>query len=159
MTRQHSDDIEVLLDRARNETDRPPAAPRGTAPPGPAERSEPPPGYALRPNRPAHRRSVSAFNVMAVLFGAAVLIILYISNILRVNLLAKEVGDLQARRDSIQNTNAVLRAEINRKSTWERITALGTSRAGLTVPREQARAFSVDDHLARRAGLPEGEAP
>jgi len=56
-------------------------------------------------------------------------------------------------------STSMLVAQINRKSTWERITALGASRAGLTVPREQPRAFSVDDRLARRAGLPEREAP
>jgi hypothetical protein len=157
MERRHSDDIEILLDRARGDAPRPPVAPRVQAPVRPAPGQDPPPGYAVRPNKPAHRRRISAFNAMVLLFVGGVAIILYISNILRVNQLAKEVGELQSRHDRILNANAVLRAEINRKATWERITALAAARAGLAVPREQPRAFTVDEGLLERAGATAGD--
>lgn len=152
MERRHSDDIELLLDRARGDRPRPPVAPRVQERPPAAAAQDAAPGYALRPNRPATRRRLSTFNVILALFGTGIAIVLYISNILRVNQLAVEVDSLQTQISRIENANAVLRAEINRKSTWERVTAIAGARAGLVVPAEQPRSFTVDPRILERAG-------
>jgi cell division protein FtsL len=101
-------------------------------------------------NRPrkSSKRSSSTFNTMAVLFAAAVAIILYISNIIAVNRLAVEVSDLQQKFDSVSNGNEILRAEINRRSSLERIGKIATDQLGLRYPKEQPTWLVIDEKLA-----------
>lgn len=101
-------------------------------------------GYAIRPNKRAARRKVSTFNIILVLFGCALAIILYISNIIAVNQLAVEVNQLQAKYDRIENVNAVLSSEISRKSGWDRIGKIAIEQLGLKYPSEQATRFDID---------------
>jgi cell division protein FtsL len=110
------------------------------------------PGYAARPNKKGVRRRYSIFNSILLLFGAAVAIILYIGNFVAVNQLAMEVNLLQAEYDKIINSNAALRAEINRKSGWERIGTIATEQLGLRYPKEQAIWFTVDEDKLEKAG-------
>jgi len=101
-------------------------------------------GYAIRPNKRAARRKVSTFNIILVLFGCALAIILYISNIIAVNQLAIEVNQLQAKYDKIENVNGVLSSEISRKSGWDRIGKIAVEQFGLKYPSEQATRFDID---------------
>lgn len=105
------------------------------------------PGYAIRPANkkvvPKKRRST--FNIVAALFCCAVAIILYIGNILAVNQLAVEVHQLQTQYDKIVNNNSVLKAEINRKSAWERIGNTATHQIGLVYAKERPTSFDVDE--------------
>ncbi len=102
-------------------------------------------GYAVRQNKRGVRRTRSTFNIILILFGCAVAIILYISNIIAVNNLAFETGQLQAKYDKIVNTNGALKAEINRKSGWERINKIATEQLGLRYPKEQPTWFDIDE--------------
>ena len=108
------------------------------------------PGYAMRPNKKAIRHKYSTFNIILLLFGAAVAIVLYIGNFLAVNQLAYDIGQLQTQYDKIQNSNATLRAEINRKSGWERIGAIATKELGLQHSKEQPTWIEIDEEKLER---------
>jgi cell division protein FtsL len=101
-------------------------------------------GYTLRSNRRATRRRVSTFNIILILFACGIGIVFYVNNIITVNQLAFDVGHLQTRYDKIMNTNAALRAEVSRKSSWERIGGIATEQLGLRYPKEQPVWFDVD---------------
>jgi len=103
------------------------------------------PGYALAPNKRSPRRRVSTFNIILTLFAAGIAIVLYVNNFLTVNHLAAEVDQLQGRYDALANTNATLRAEVSRKSSWERIGDLATKQLGLMYPKEQPTMMEVDE--------------
>jgi cell division protein FtsL len=104
-------------------------------------------------NEPASRglsfskRRSSTFNTMAGLFFAAVGIILYISNIIAVNRLVVEVNDLQQKYAAVMNENEILRAEVNRRSSLERIGKIATEKLGLQHPKEQPQTLEVDESL------------
>jgi cell division protein FtsL len=107
-------------------------------------------GYALRTNRRATRRRVSTFNIILILFACGAGIVFYVNNIITVNQLALDVGKLQTRYDTIMNTNAALRAEVSRKSSWERIGGIATEQLGLRYPKEQPVWFDVDRQTLER---------
>jgi cell division protein FtsL len=104
-------------------------------------------------NEPASRglsfpkRRSSTFNTMAGLFLAAVGIILYISNIIAVNRLVVEVNDLEQKYAAVMNENEILRAEVNRRSSLERIGKIATEQLGLQHPKEQPQSLEVDGSL------------
>lgn len=108
------------------------------------------PGYAMRPNKKVTRRKISTFNIILFLFGAAIAIVLYIGNFIAVNQLAYDVGQLQTRYDKIQNDNATLQAEINRKSGWERIGSIATKELGLQYSKEQPTLIEVEEDKLER---------
>lgn len=140
MTRKRSHDGDVALDRTR-ETEKVEREHRyifnGNTTSSAA-------GFAIRPNRKATRRSISTFNIILGLFGCGIIIVLYISNIIAVNHLALEVEQLRDKYEKVRNANAVLEAEINRKSGWERIGRMATE-LGLRHPTEQPTWFEVDE--------------
>ncbi|GEM_PF-6927336 len=103
------------------------------------------PGYAPRVNRKAIRRKRSTFQIVLMLFGCGLGIVLYISNILQVNQTASDVGRLQAEYARLQNSIALLKAEIDRKSGWERINKIANDRLGLRYPVNQPVWIDVDE--------------
>ena len=152
------DDVKELLGRAkapaRKSTRRPapPPAPEkryvfGGGPAGGRTGSP----AAPRLNTRAARRSVSTFYTIIMLFGGGILIVLYVHNIITINRLAAEVGMLRTRLEQVQNTNAALEAEVNRKAARERIGKAATEQLGLTFPTEQALEVSVDQEALARA--------
>lgn len=96
---------------------------------------------------PKHRSST--FNTMAALFLAAVVIVLYISNIIAVNRLAVEVSDLQQKYAAVMNGNEILRAEVNRRSSPERIGKIAVEQLGLQHPKQQPQVLDVDEQLLK----------
>ena len=108
-------------------------------------------GYAIRPNKKAVGRRVSTFYIIVLLFASGFAIVGYINNIIVVNKLSAEINRLQIQYDKITNTNAVLRAEINRKSSWDRIVKIAGDRVGLRTATEQPTLFDIDDDMAERA--------
>jgi cell division protein FtsL len=109
------------------------------------------PQYAIRPNKKAVGRKVSTFYLIVVLFSLGVGIVAYINNIIVVNRLAAENNQLQTQYDKVTNTNAVLKAEINRKSGWERIGKIAGEQVGLHYAKEQPELFDVDEALMNQA--------
>lgn len=111
------------------------------------------PGYAVRPANTKTRRKKrrSTFNVITALFLSATGIILYIGNLLTVNELMVEVHLQQSRLDKILVTNGELKAEVNRKSAWERI-GDAAKQLGLTYPKQQPEPVDVDGRKLEKFG-------
>jgi len=103
-------------------------------------------GYVLRQNRRGVRRKVSTFNLIVVLLAIGLAIVVYVNNIIIINRLSAEVGRLQKRYDEIQNVNATLRAEVNKKAAWERIGTVAGEQLGLRYPTEQPVWIDVDQN-------------
>jgi adenylosuccinate synthase len=101
-------------------------------------------GHAIRPNKKAVRRKHSTFNIVSGLFVLAAMSLLYTGNVIAVNQLMKEVNDLSNRYNSIISNNEVLKAEIARKSSLDRISLLAKEEVGLTNPQEPPVWFEVD---------------
>lgn len=109
------------------------------------------PRFVVRPNKKGVDRKVSTFSIIVLLFGFGFAIVSYIGNIIAVNGLAAEVNQLQAQYDKLVNGNAVLKAEINRKSGWERIGKIAGEQVGLRYLKEQPTLFNVDDDMMEEA--------
>jgi cell division protein FtsL len=102
------------------------------------------PGYAARPNKKTTMRRHSTFNIVGALFGLAVVSLLYTSNVITVNQLAKEVNDMNDRYTKIISANELLKAEINRKSSLDRISRIATDDLGMVNPKEAPVWFEID---------------
>ncbi len=94
-------------------------------------------------NRKAKRQQGSLFYIILGLVMASLLIVFYVWNKITVNRLVVEVNDLQNQNQKILNANEFLRAEINRKSSLERIGKIASSQLGLIYPKEQPVWFEV----------------
>lgn len=81
--------------------------------------------------------------IMAVL-GISLLIVLYVWNKITVDRLVVDVNDLRGQYDKVVNANDILRAEINKKSSLERIGKIATDQLHLISPKEQPIWFEVD---------------
>ena len=105
------------------------------------------PGYAIRQNvrTSQSRKKTKTSNIVGLLFLIAVVAVLYVGNVIAVNNLAKEVGDLNARYMKITSTNEVIKAEINRKASLERISLMAQEKLGMVNPQEPPVWFRVDD--------------
>ena len=102
-------------------------------------------------NRPVKRRRRSPFNIIFLLFAASILIVFYVWNKISVNRLAVEVSDLQTQYQKIINTNEIIKAEINKKSSLERIERISVGQLNLTYPKEQPIWLDVDGDGAGEA--------
>lgn len=71
--------------------------------------------------------------------------VLYINNTITVNHLAEQVDQLQKSHAEIQNMNGILEAEINRKSSLERIKRIATLQLGMTFPDRPPIWFDLQD--------------
>lgn len=113
----------------------------------PSEHAQTHPGYALpRSNvrRVNSKKRAKTSNVVGILFLVATAALLYVGNVIAVNTLAKEVNDLNARYSQIISTNEVIKAEINRKASLERISLMAQERLGMVNPKEAPQWFDVD---------------
>lgn len=100
--------------------------------------------FPSRGNRPVKRRKRSSFNIITALLAVSALTVFYVWNKISVNRLVIEVSDLQNRYEKILNSNEFLRAEINKKSSLERIGKIASGQLGLVPASEQPRTFEVD---------------
>ncbi|HTY09979.1 MAG TPA: FtsL-like putative cell division protein [Bacteroidota bacterium] len=112
------------------------------------------PQREIRANRKAVRRKHSTFNIVSGLFLLAALSLLYTGNVITVNQLMKEVNDLNNRYSTIVSNTEVLKAEIARKSSLDRISLTAKEELGLTNPKEPPVWFEVDqdkvDEVAKK---------
>jgi cell division protein FtsL len=104
-----------------------------------------PSSQTLRSNKKVVQRKHSTFNIVSGLFLLAVASLLYTGNVIAVNQLMKEVNDLNNRYNTIISGNEVLKAEIARKSSLDRISTMASQEVGLTNPKEPPVWFEVDD--------------
>lgn len=105
-------------------------------------------GYTPAParvNRPFKKRKISTFNVILTLVLSAIVSVLYISNIIAVNQLAAEIGDLKSAYSTIESANEILRLETNRKSSMDRITRIAAERMNMMYPQQPPIWFEVEN--------------
>ncbi len=105
------------------------------------------PGYAV-PRQNVYRlnskKRTKTSNIVGTLFLIATAALLYVGNVIAVNNLAKEVNDLNAKHNQIISTNEVIKSEINRKASLERISLMAQEKLGMTNPKEAPVWFEVD---------------
>ncbi|HXG38927.1 MAG TPA: FtsL-like putative cell division protein [Bacteroidota bacterium] len=107
-------------------------------------------GFVTPPrNRKIAKRKVSTFNIILMLFGAATVIVLYISNIIAVDRLMMEINSLQQQHSRILSEQELLKAEVNRLSSLERINRKATEELGLVNPKEPPIWMNVDREKIR----------
>ncbi|MFZ4619836.1 MAG: hypothetical protein ACOYNS_04700 [Bacteroidota bacterium] len=105
------------------------------------------PGYAApkaNVRRVNVKKRTKTSNVVGMLFLFTTAALLYVSNVIAVNTLAKEVNDLNTRHLQILSTNEVIKAEINRKASLERISLVAQEKLGMVNPKEAPTWFEVD---------------
>jgi cell division protein FtsL len=100
-------------------------------------------------NKTFKRRRVSPFNLMLALIGLAVAIVLYIGNVIAVQQLVRDIGDEQARLQRIMNEQEMLKAQINRMSSLERIRKMAEDDLGLRNPKDSPQWIEIDGDKVR----------
>jgi hypothetical protein len=99
---------------------------------------------ALRPNRRGVRRRVSTFNIIVMLFGVGGAIVFYVSNILSINRLSSEIGQLEAEYQKIEGINQGLRTSVTNKSALDKISTTAHDQLGLRASQTQQIWFTID---------------
>lgn len=109
------------------------------------------PGYVYRygPKQP-RRKKISTFNIIIFLLGFAVALVLYISNIIAVNGLVRDINLLEREYEQVRNSNEILRAELNNLSGLENIGSIAHDRLGLRNPSEPPLWISIDKDEVRK---------
>jgi len=97
-----------------------------------------------RTNRKVQTRKRSPLVMIMAVLGISLLIVLYVWNKITVDRLVVDVNDLQMQYAKVVNANDILRAEINKKSSLERIGKIATDQLHLISPKEQPIWFEVD---------------
>ncbi len=100
-------------------------------------------------NKAVTPRKRSPFNVMVTMVLIAVAIVLYVGNVIAVQQLLKDVNDRQERLQQILNEQEVLKAQINRMSSLERIRTMAEGTLGLRNPNGPPEWIEVDSSKIR----------
>ncbi len=79
-----------------------------------------------------------------MLLGAAIAIVLYISNIIAVNQLMNEVNSLETQHRRILMEQEILKAQINKMASLERVQEIAEKDLGLKTPQEPPVWLNVD---------------
>ena len=145
--------VEAYMERA-SQADTPltpPSLPKSSTPaafisqPGVGEQSRVnPTSFELARNRGVAKRKISTFNLMLLLVGTAVVIVLYISDIIAVGQLMNEINLLRQREERLLTDQEILRAHVNRLAGSERIRAAAEGQLGLKVPTESPVWIQID---------------
>ena len=102
------------------------------------------PGYAVKPERKPAVRKTKTSTIMFVVFFVVSGCLFYTSTVIAVLRMGREMNELTMRYNTIVSTNEVLRADINRKSSLERITQLAAEKADMVNPGEAPAWFEID---------------
>ncbi|HEX9828897.1 MAG TPA: FtsL-like putative cell division protein [Bacteroidota bacterium] len=154
MTKLFKNSVETLVNRAlepekpKSITPEIPSQPmfyKGTLPDPTGEVSP----AALYRNRKVAPRKVSTFNIIMMLFAAAAAIVLYVSNIIAVDQLMGEINTLQTQHRKMLSEQEILKAEINRLSSLERINRKAAEELGLANPKAPPVWLSIDPEKVR----------
>ena len=97
-----------------------------------------------RTNRKVQTRKRSPLVMIMAVLGISLLIVVYVWNKITVDRLVVDVNDLRGQYDKVVNANDILRAEINKKSSLERMGKIATDQLHLISPKEQPVWFEVD---------------
>jgi cell division protein FtsL len=116
-------------------------------------------GYAVRQNKHGVRKRMSTFNFIVGLFALGILVVLYINNTIAVDELTGQNNALRRKKQHQLDLNAGLQAEVNKKSSLERVGRIATEKLGMQYPREQPQVLEVPEDLKDRANDVRGEFP
>lgn len=95
-------------------------------------------------------RKQSPFNLMLTMVALAVAIVLYVGNVIAVQQLIKEVSDEQAQLQQILNEQELLKAQINKMSSLERIRSMAEDELGLHNPQGPPQWIEIDGSKERQ---------
>jgi cell division protein FtsL len=109
-----------------------------------------PSGLPLQRSKRIVKRKVSPFSVVLLLIGAAVASVLYISNIIAVDQLMNEINSMETQHRRILMEQEILKAQINRMASLERIQELAEKNLGLTTPKEPPVWLNVDQERLKQ---------
>lgn len=101
-------------------------------------------GFGSPGNQRITRRKVSPFNMVVLLFFLAIGIVLYISNIIAVDQLTRELNALENQHRQTLMEQEVLRMQINRMSSLERIRERAEQELSLKTPNEPPVILNID---------------
>ncbi|MBM4169769.1 MAG: hypothetical protein FJ215_11555 [Ignavibacteria bacterium] len=101
-------------------------------------------------NRKAAGRRISASKVLLVLFVSAVVIVLYVGNIVAIDLLLDDISKLETRLQRIQTDQELLKAQINKMSGLEQIQQKAEEELNLRSLREPPVWLTVDQERIRK---------
>ena len=109
----------------------------------------PPRQYEVRADLPArnrkhHSRKYSPFIIVLILICASVISVFYIGNILAVGRLLNQIDQLERKHLQIANDQELLRAQINRLSSLDRIEQIAHDQLGLQKPGQIPVWIAVD---------------
>jgi len=105
-----------------------------------------------RGNRPIAKRKRSPFNIIIIMATVSIVIVFYVWNKITVNRLAVEINDLQMQYQRVQSANEVLLAEVNRKSSLERIGKIATEKLGMVYTKVQPTILDIDERQLQKIG-------
>jgi cell division protein FtsL len=114
-------------------------------------------GYAVRQNKHGVRKRMSTFNFIVGLFAIGIMVVLYINNTIAVDELTGECNGLRRKKQHQLDLNASLQAEVNKKSSLERVGRIAVEKLGMQYSREQPHVFDVPSDLKDRADEVRGE--
>lgn len=114
-------------------------------------------GYAVRQNKHGVRKRMSTFNFIVGLFALGILVVLYINNTIAVDELTGDCNALRRKKQHQLDLNAALQAEVNKKSSLERVGRIAVEKLGMHYPTEQPQVFEVPSDLKDRADELRGE--
>lgn len=160
MAKLFRNSVETLVNRALERDEKPerpaqniapeiPQRPmfyKGTMPEPGGEAS---PASLYRNRKVAAPRKVSTFNIILMLFAAATMIVLYVSNIIAVSQLLGEINTLNTQYRKILDEQEILKAEINRLSSLERINRKAAEELGLVNPKTPPVWLNIDPERVR----------
>ena len=95
-------------------------------------------------NRKGTRRKVSPFNIVMLLIGIAVAVVLYISNILTVGRLLIQINNMQAQHVKLLSEQELLRAQLNKLSSLERIQKISIEELQLRNPAQVPASIEIN---------------
>ncbi len=105
--------------------------------------------FTVTGNRPVRKGRRSPLSRILLLCAVSALIVFYVWNKITVNKLLVDVNDLENQYQKLQSSNDLLRADINRKASLERV-ATQAGKIGLIYPTQQPVWFEVSsDDLQR----------
>jgi cell division protein FtsL len=105
--------------------------------------------FAPRGNRAIAKKRRSPLPRIGLLLAVSLVIVFYVWNKITVNRLLGEVNDLNTQYQKLQTGNDLLRAEINKKASIERIGTVA-AKIGLVYPKQQPIWFETDADLMER---------
>ncbi|MCU0330967.1 MAG: cell division protein FtsL [Candidatus Kapabacteria bacterium] len=97
--------------------------------------TDPQPPAAPEPRAVVRRRRLlNRWSLFALVIVSAATTVLFVNNVIAVNVLLKETTDLERAVDSLKTVNQSLRSEIYRLQSAERITTIAVERLGMIPP-------------------------